>query len=308
MNIQQLEYIVALDTHRHFVAAAESCHVTQPTLTMQLQKLEEEVGVLLFDRSKKPMRPTAEGEAFISRARQILRDIHELKEIANEGKKSINGEFKLGIIPTVAPHLIPLFLDTFIKENPETILRIEEMESESLIKALHDDRIEMAIMATPIDEKDLKETTLYFEAFLLFAPEHHRLLKNELIETAQLDASNLLLLSEGHCFRNQALNLCSKNNGSAFHGFHYESGSIETLKSLVKKGMGYTLIPELSLKEDEKMCTRRFVKPEPVREISIVTHKSFNRQLLINKLKAAIQASLPEQIVTPKEFVKIKWR
>ena len=300
MNIQQLEYVVALDTHRHFVSAADSCHVTQPTLTMQLQKLEEEVGVLLFDRSKKPLRPTQEGELFITSARRILRDINALKELADEGKKSINGEFRLGIIPTVAPHLIPLFLDRFVKENPQTILRIEEMESEMLIKALHNDRIDLAIMATPTDEKELKETTIYFESFLLFAPQHHSLLKNKLVEPQHLDTSGLLLLSEGHCFRNQALNLCASSNGNNFHGFHYESGSIETLKSLVKKGMGYTLVPELSI--------RRFVKPEPVREISIVTHRSFNRQLLIDQLKSAIQTSLPESIVTPKEFVKILWR
>lgn len=308
MNIQQFEYIVALDTHRHFVTAAESCHVTQPTLTMQLQKLEEEVGILLFDRSKKPLSPTPEGKLFIARTRQILRDITGLKEFVTEGIKNINGEFKLGIIPTVAPHLIPLFLDIFIKENPETILRIEEMESEFLIKALKENRIDLAIMATPVDEKDLKETTIYFESFLLYAPENHPLLKNGLVEPAQLESSKILLLSEGHCFRKQALNLCLKTNESNFHGFHYESGSIETLKSLVKKGIGYTLVPELSVIDTDQPYTRKFKKPEPVREISIVTHRSFNRQLLIDKLKLAIQSSLPTNIVTPKEFVKIKWR
>lgn len=308
MNIQQLEYIVALDTHRHFVTAAGSCHVTQPTLTMQLQKLEEEVGVLLFDRSKKPLRPTDEGELFITKARKILRDLNELKEIANEGRKSINGEFRLGIIPTVAPHLIPLFLDKFVKENPQTILRIEEMESELLIKSLHNDRIDLAIMATPTDERDLKETTVYFEPFLLYAPQYHALLKNGLVKPGQLDASGLLLLSEGHCFRNQALNLCASGKGNGLHGFHYESGSIETLKSLVKKGIGYTLVPELSINDSDTPFTRRFVKPEPVREISIVTHRSFNRQLLIEILKTVIQSSLPETIVTPKAFVKILWR
>lgn len=308
MNIQQLEYIVALDTHRHFVAAAESCHVTQPTLTMQLQKLEEEVGVLLFDRSKKPLRPTAEGELIINRARQILRDINELKETGKEGSKSITGEFRLGVIPTVAPYLIPLFLAQFVKENPKTILRIEELESELLIKSLHDDKIDLAIMATPIEEKNLKETTVYYEPFLFYAPENHPLLQNGPVETTQLKASSLLLLSEGHCFRNQALNICSNTKRNVFHGFHYESGSIETLKSLVKKGMGYTLVPELSVCETDLPFTKHFKNPVPVREISIVSHRSFNRQLLIEKLKAAIQLSLPKNIVMPKEFVKIKWR
>lgn len=308
MNIQQLEYIVALDNDRHFVTAAENCHVTQPTLTMQLQKLEEEVGVLLFDRSKKPLIPTSEGKLFIARAREILREIGELKNIAKEGEKNIKGEFRLGIIPTVAPHLIHLFLEKFVKENPETVLRIEEMKSVSLIKALRNDIIDLAIMATPVEEKDLKETTLYFEPFLLYAPENHHLLKNKLIDPEQLKSSNILLLAEGHCFRNQALNICSGSYAKPFQGFHYESGSIETLKSLVKKGIGCTLVPELSIYDTDLQNSRRFRDPEPVREISIVTHKSFNRQLLINRLKSAIQTSIPSNILTPKEIVKIKWR
>ena len=309
MNIQQLEYVVALDRYRHFVTAAESCHVTQPTLTMQLQKLEEEIGVLIFDRTKKPLRPTPEGELVVIKARQILRDVGDLTDTGNVKRMTIEGEFRLGVIPTVAPYLIPLFLSSFIEENPDTILRIEEMESENIIKALKEDRLDLAILATPVDEKDLNEAIVYFEPFLLYAPENHPILKGEYVNPEQLEASKVLLLTEGHCFRNQALNLCSERDEEKSQvRFYYEIGSIETLKSLVKRNMGFTLVPELSVSEHDAKYIKRFETPEPVREISIVTHRSFNRQLLIDKLKASIRAALPEGIVTPKEFMKVKWR
>jgi LysR family transcriptional regulator, hydrogen peroxide-inducible genes activator len=308
MNIQQLEYIVALDDHRHFVSAAEYCHVTQPTLTMQLKKLEDELGVQLFDRTKKPLRPTPEGEIFIVRARRILIDLEELQASINGEKESIKGEFRIGIIPTLAPHLLSLFLQSFVRDNPDTILRIEEMESESIIKALNDNRLDIAIMATPTGERDLKETILFHEPFLFFAPDDHPFLSAGAIAPEQLDASKLLLMSEGHCFRSQALNICNHRTGESSRNFIYESGSIETLKSLVRKGFGYTLVPELSVSSRDEMNTRRFVLPEPVREVSLVTHSSFNRTLLIDQLKSAIRNSLPDTIVKPKEFVKIKWR
>lgn len=308
MNIQQLEYIVALDDHRHFVSAADACHVTQPTLTMQLKKLEEEIGVQLFDRTKKPLRPTPEGEVFISRARRILLELQNLQEAIKDEQSSIKGEFRLGIIPTLAPHLLPMFLQRFIEENPDTILRIEDMESEAIIKALNDNRLDMAIMATPTGERDLKESVIFNEAFVFYAPETHKLLESETILPEQLDINNLLLLTEGHCFRNQALHICQSNLKKKSIGFHYESGSIETLKSLVRKGLGYTLVPELAINGIDKNNYKRFEYPEPVREISIVTHSSFNRSLLIDRLKSAIRDSLPPHIDRPKEFVRIKWR
>lgn len=308
MNIQQLEYAVALDDHRHFVTAADHCHITQPTLTMQLKKLEDELGVLLFDRTKKPLRPTPEGEKFIAKARKILRDLDLLKDGLDEDKNSISGVFRIGIIPTLAPHLLPLFLSKFVEENPETKLHIEELESEMIIKALKEDRLDVAIMATPIEERELKETLLFYESFLLYAPQNHSLLKNDRINPADLKVSNLLLLEEGHCFRSQALNICHSKGISQDFNFFYESGSIETLKRLVKRGIGYTLIPELSVEERDVANCRRFDKPEPVREVGLVTHASFNRTLLIDRLKSAIRETLPEHIDKPREIVRVKWR
>ncbi|ASB48573.1 hydrogen peroxide-inducible genes activator [Alkalitalea saponilacus] len=308
MNIQQLEYIVALDEHRHFVTAAEHCHVTQPTLTMQLKKLEEELGIQLFDRTKKPLKPTPGGEVFIAKARRILMDIDDLHASVAGEKSGIKGEFRLGIIPTLAPHLLPLFLGHFVENNPETILRIEEMESEYIIKALHENRLDVAIMATPTDERNFKETVLFNEAFLFYAPIGHPLLNTEEIEADKLDVSGMLLLSDGHCFRNQALKICNKGSNESNFQFHYQSGSIETLKGLVRKGIGYTLVPELAVNGVDKEFMRRFKSPEPVREVSLVTHTSFSRTLLIEKLKTSIRETLPKHIEAPKEFVKIKWR
>lgn len=308
MNIQQLEYVVALDDHRHFVTAAEHCFVTQPTLTMQLKKLEEELGVLLFDRTKKPLIPTIEGELFIAKARQILRDLSDLKEGVNEDKNSIKGEFRLGIIPTLAPHLLPLFLARFVVENPDTILHIEEMESEMIIKALREDRLDVAIMATPVEERDLKETMLFNESFLFYAPKDHPLLAKKEINPNELDSSRLLLLAEGHCFRSQALQICNSTGLVNGFNFFYESGSIETLKNLVKKSIGYTLVPELAVGNGDEDHIRRFVKPEPAREVGLVTHTTFNRTLLIDRLKSAIRETLPSYIDKPRELVRVKWR
>ncbi|MBZ4675862.1 MAG: LysR family transcriptional regulator [Anaerophaga sp.] len=310
MNIQQLEYIVALDNHRHFVDAAESCHITQPTLTMQVRKLEEEIGVQIFNRGKKPIEPTQAGEEIIIRARHILREINDLRNYVSTEQKSIEGEFRLGIIPTLAPYLIPRFLPQFVEENPKTHLRIEEIESEQLLKALHNDRIDIGLMVTPAEEKQIREIPLFYEPFLFYAPYDHPFMHNELIEDKLLDPAKVLVLTEGHCFRNQTLNICGKNNqnNNAF-GFFYESGSIEALKSMVRKGIGYTLVPELSVEPmTDKPFVRRFTEPEPVREVSIVVHQNFTRQLLIDRLKESVQNNLPENIRKTKSVKKIKWR
>lgn len=310
MNIQQLEYIVALDDHRHFVEAAESCHITQPTLTMQVKKLEDEIGVQIFNRAKKPIEPTPAGEEIIIRARQILREIAELRNFVSNEQKSIEGEFRLGIIPTLAPYLIPRFLPQFVKDNPKTHLHIEEIESEQLLKALHNDRIDLGLMVTPAEERQIREIPLFYEPFLFYAPYDHPYMHNELIDDKSLDPAKVLVLTEGHCFRNQTLDICGKNrqNNNAF-GFFYESGSIEALKSMVKKGIGYTLVPELSVDPlTDKPFVRRFAEPEPVREVSIVVHQNFTRELLIEKLKEAILDNLPDNFKKTKSFKKIKWR
>ncbi len=309
MNIQQLEYIVALDTHRHFVHAAESCFVTQPTLTMQIKKLEEEMDVQIFNRTKQPIEPTAPGKEIIKRARQILRDIADLRNFAAWEQQSIEGEFRLGIIPTLAPYLIPRFLPQFVKDNPNTQLRIEEIESEKLLKALHNDEIDVGLMVTPAREKQIREIPLFCEPFLFYAPYDHPFMSSKRIVGQQIDPAKVLILTEGHCFRNQTLKICGQKKQTNNFGFFYESGSIEALKAMVRKGIGYTLVPELSVDGTNDLpFVRHFEEPEPVREVSIVVHQNFYRHLLIERLKNAILNNLPDHFSKTRNTRKINWR
>lgn len=310
MTLQQLEYIIALDNHRNFVRAAESCFVTQPTLTMQVQKLEEEVGFQIFNRSKKPFQPTSEGEKFIESARRIIGEVNLLKKQIDQEKEMIAGEFRLGIIPTLAPYLVHRFLPYFMKNLPDTRLIISELQSEHIITALKRDAIDIGIMATPLGESQIREIPVYNEPFLAYLPAGHPLLKKESFSQEELTTDGLLLLEEGHCFREQALNICSSNPDNTNRMFEYQSGSIGTLLRLVEKDTGYTLLPELSL-EHEKLKPenlRRFSPPEPAREVGIVVHNTFSRESILKHLQQAIKANIPDYIRKTEDFVRIKWR
>lgn len=309
MTLQQLEYIVALDTHRHFVTAANHCFVTQPTLTLQVKKLEDEMGTLIFDRSRHPIEPTPTGVKIIAKSRQILREAQQLKELVNSEKDTITGSFRLAVIPTIAPYLMPRFLREFSEKYPNTHLQIREMESEDIIQALKNDFVDIGIMATPLDENVLREVPLYNEPFLIYTSENHALYTKKGITPENLPMNGLWLLNQGHCFRNQVLNICEKKKENESPGFSYESGSIETLKNMVRSNMGYTLVPELSVIDELKNPkVKRFEQPEPSREISIVVHKSFTKETLIEKLRESILATTPKNFQKGKHFVKVKWR
>ena len=308
MTLQQLEYIVSLDTHRHFVTAADHCYVTQPTLTLQIKKLENEMGTIIFDRSKQPIAPTETGKIIISKARQILREANQLKAMVNEEKDSISGTFRIGVIPTVAPYLVPLFLNDFVANNPRTKLAIREVESAQIIQELNNDTIDIGLMATPLDEPSLREIPLFHEPFLLYTSMHHPYYMKEELDVTEISEKGLWLLTEGHCLRNQVLNICEKRNSSSNH-FNYESGSIETLKNLVKHNMGYTLVPELSvIDEMADQRIKRFKSPEPVREVSLVVHKSFNKELILEKLRESLLKDIPKHFKKARQFKRIKWR
>ncbi len=309
MTLQQLEYIVALDSYRHFVTAAEHCFVTQPTLSMQVHKLEEEIGTLIFDRKKQPLEPTKAGEQILLKARQILREVNQLKALVSDEKESIEGVFRLGIIPTIAPYLIPLFVGEFIKEHPNTSLNIEEMKSSDIIEGLKNDKLDIGILATPLSEKQLREVPLYYEPFLLYVSEHHPLYKKKIVQAKDVNQEGLWILNQGHCFRSQVLNICKPKAASEKGGLKYESGSIETLKRLIDSDNGYTLVPELAIANDQdKKSVRRFEEPQPVREISIVTHNSFTKEVLIDELRKSILTKLPNTFKKNKRFYTVKWR
>lgn len=306
MTLQQFEYIIALDEHRHYVTAAERCFVSQPNLTMQVKKLEEEIGVKIFDRNKKPLQPTEIGKEVISRARQILRESRQLKEFVNHERETMEGEFTIGIIPTLAPYLLPNFLPLFMKENPKVHLKIQELQTAQIISQLENGLIDIGLLVTPLKENSIKEIPVFYEPFLLYLPKSHRFFDEKLMLAEDLDPSEVLVLDEGHCFRDQALSICASAKYKSSIGFDYQSGSIEALKNLVQNGVGYTLVPELSvIKELDSIHIKRFSDPEPVREVSIVVHSSYFKQTVIDRLKDIIQKVIPERFLEKQSVVKL---
>ncbi len=309
MTIQQLRYIVALDQKRHYIKAAEACFVSQPTLTIQVKKLEEEIGSMIFNRHKHPLVPTPIGSILIAKAKSILREVDEFKALAYDDKASLSGTYTLGIIPTVAPYLLPLFLDDFIQKHPTIQLRIKEMQSEQIIEALYKGTIDISILSTPIEEAGLREINLYQEAFLVYCNDPEQFSTNKHIHQKDLTPENLLLLEEGHCFRNQVLNICKQQKEDNKHAFVFESGSIQTIKNLVKSGLGYSLVPQLSVIDpSEDRYTKPFAAPTPTREISIVVNKNFTKEKLIEQLLASIKHTLPDTVTSLHNYVKVRWR
>lgn len=298
MNIQQLEYIVAVEQYRQFAKAAEHCFVTQPTLSMMIQKFEEEIGLKIFDRSKLPVTITKEGEEVIARAKKILSEIKQIKDFGKEIKGDVKGEIKIGIIPTLAPYLLPLFIKSFSEAYPDLKLIIRELMTNDLLSQLKSSEIDVAILAGSINEKDLAEITLFKEPFYVygsFAKEN----KKQFVAPQQLKAEQLWLLEEGHCFRNQVMNFCELRNNTQ-HDSHisYEAGSIETLINLVDKYEGITIVPHLAvnhLKKNQSLKIHEFANPKPCRQISLVIQKNYPRIKLINALKDYILMAIPLQ-------------
>jgi LysR family hydrogen peroxide-inducible transcriptional activator len=309
MTLQQLTYLVALDTHRQFVKAAESCYVTQPTLTMQIQKLEEEVGGKLFDRDYSPISPTVLGSIMIEKARLILSEVDGLKSIVNGEVDKVEGSYTLGIIPTIAPYLIPLFLPIVAKKNKKVHLTVKEMRTDEIIQALKKGEIDMGILATPLEEKNIREWPMYYEPFQVYlSPEDPRYNRQDW-RSSDLEANEMLILDEGHCFREQALVICGSKGKRKDLNFVYQSGSLEALMRLVEKGLGYTMVPALSVKgRKEEKNARSFVSPVPVREVSIVTHQSFHRLALVEWLQTEIQRVVPKEYLQAKKYRRIGWK
>lgn len=305
MNLQQLEYIVALDTHRNHTKAADHCHVTQPTLSMMVKKLEGELAVKIFDRSQ-PLKPTASGEIIIIRARQILQEIKNLKEFIRNEKDSIEGEFRLGVIPTLAPYLLPRFLNEFLEKHPGTSFTVIEMQTEEIIKNLKTSRLDVGILVTPLDNKEIREIPVFYEPILLYTFENLKYYEQEKINLKSLNADNLLLLEEGHCFRGQVMNLCPAKGKRSRHQLNYQSGSFETLKAMVDNNYGYTLIPELAVNNKSKHV-KHFNAPEPVREVSLAMHNGFVKEMLLIKLRDAILKVIPAHFKKNEKYIRVRW-
>lgn len=276
MTITQLQYVLAVAEHQNFTLAAEKSFVTQPTLSMQIQKLEDELGIQIFDRGKKPISLTSVGKKIVAQAKNIVNEANRIKDIVDQDKGFIGGEFILGIIPTIMPTLLPLFLKTFINKYPKVNLVIKEQSTENLIKNLQDGQIDAAIAATPLEIEFIKERPLYYEPFVGYVPPQHRLGNHKKITPESLTLDDVLLLQDGHCFRDGVINLCKASKDNTEEHFQLQSGSFETLVNLSDEGLGMTLLPYLNtleLDSGKKLNLKHFEDPSPAREVSLIYHK-----------------------------------
>ena len=291
MTITQLHYVLAVAEHQNFTKAAQKVFVTQPTLSMQIQKLEDELDVLIFDRSKKPIELTETGKKIVQQARNIVNESDRIKDIVDQQKGFVGGLFRLGVIPTVMPTLLPMFLNTFIKKYPKVRLKIEELHTEAIIAKLQDGHLDAAIAATPLELPDIKEQVLYYEPFVGYIPPGHRLHAQKKIEVDDLDLNDILLLEDGHCFKDGILNLCKATRNSEGDRFQLETGSFETMVKLANEGLGMTLLPYLQtidMKENEQKNLRMFSEPTPAREVSLIFNRSELKMQIIEALRSTI--------------------
>lgn len=311
-SLTQLEYIIAVDTYRHFGEAAQKCFVTQPTLSMQIKKAEEELGVTIFDRTKQPVIPTDVGIAIIEQARTILRETGRLQEIVSSFQNEVNGSLRLGIIPTLAPYLLPVFIGRFIRKYPNIKLQVRELFTDEMTTALKNDTLDVGILVTPLIDRSIRTIPIFYEEIKIYIhPDHkfHKDYKSEIPSDA-LIGEDLWLLNEGHCFRNQMINLCKFRQDApskALLPFEYESGSIEALKRLVDKEGGFTLLPELALPQKQDNIKSLGPAP-PLREVSLAYVRNFAKTRLLELLKEEIIDSLPQEMLNPQRGQVVEWQ
>lgn len=303
MTLQQLEYILAVARHGHFGRAADACNVTQPTLSAMIGKLEEEIGAKLFDRNRQPIVPTTVGERVISRAREVLDQADTIKDIVLEEKQSLGGMFRIGILPTIAPYLLPRFFPQMMKKYPMLDIRVREMKTHEIKEALTQGDIDAGILANIEGLEDYKQTSLFYEKYIGYVARTDALFKKEVIRTSDVAASReLWLLDEGHCFRDQMVRFCQMKSSQTSQ-LAYNLGSMETFMRMVESGMGITFIPELAemqLSDQQKELVRPFAIPVPTRQLLLITRRDFIRQTLLDVIVKEIQASVP------KEMLKLK--
>lgn len=305
-SITQLEYVIALDTYRHFARAAKACHVSQPSLSAQLQKMEEEIETIIFDRSKKPILPTNKGKKVISQSRVIVKEYRRLLDLAKKTSDEIEGNFRLAVIPTLSPYLLPLFLEDFCHTYPKVNLIIEEFKTDEIIELLKLDKIDAALLVTPLKDDQIIERALFYEPFYFYASKKHPSLSTKKVNLQNLSTTDIWLLQEGHCFRDQVLNICShkKTEGLIPH-LKFESGSLETLKGMVQSLGGHTLLPYLATLKlnavNKRDCLREFIAPVPTREVSLIHSRVFLKEDIILAMEKTIIKNLPNELSSKKK-------
>lgn len=312
ITLVQLEYIVALDTYRHFAKAAEHCNVTQPTLSMQIKKLEEDLQIRVFDRQKQPVVPTDHGLDFIEQARKVLAESGRLLELVEAFKGQLGGQLRLGIIPTLGPYLLPLFAGNFKKQYPTIQLFVEELVTEELAARLKNDQLDAGIFVTPYGDKGIVEEPLFYEEMLVYAHEAHPLLKQESIRPTDMAMPDLWLLGDGHCFRSQVINLCALPPGSRQElPFQLEGGTLETLMRIIRREGGYTLIPELAATDATPWQSgniKHFSGMKPLREVSLCYSRHFVKERLLRVLASEIKKAIPASMLNKQRGEVVGWR
>jgi len=308
MNLQQFQYILAVVDLKNFEAAADRCFVTQSTLSTMIGRLEDEIGIKIFNRKTKPVSITPEGEVLINRLRIILNEVDALKNVIQELKGEMKGELKLGIIPTIAPYLLPLFIAKFAEKFPDIVVVVKEMTTPQIQESIKSRLIDVGILALPIEDKELKELPLYSEPFLVYDFREEK--TQHKISIDSLDYSKIWLLQEGHCLRSQVYRICELSNQSPKNNvnFEFESGSMDSLLRITKLSKGITIIPFLAsidLPDNEKPNLIEFMDPVPVRSVGLLTHKHFVKKKLLKELQLTIAESIKGLIPESREVTVV---
>jgi len=301
MTITQLEYIIAVEDTKSFAKASLKCHVTQPTLSVQIKKLEEELGVVLFDRSKKPVITTEIGLQIIEQARVVTTELKSIHSIIEYNQNFSSGELRLGVIPTISPYLLPLFALEFANKFPDINFTIKELKTEEIIYDLHNGNLDLGLLVSSDKYADFIETPLYHEPFVAYVCESHPLSQHKEIQYQDLDLDSMWLLKEGHCFRNQVINICGESiNKENKNSIQFESGSLETIRRIVEQQHGYTLLPKLAtldLNAQQNKLVREFQHPQPTRKVSLIRSRRFMRRNIVESLKQVILDNLPMDLL-----------
>ena len=312
ITLTQLEYIVAIDEYRHFATAAEKCFVTQPTLSMQIKKLEDELGVIIFDRSRQPVVPTDLGAKLIEQARMTLSATQRIKEIIQEEQQEVEGTLKIGIIPTLAPYLLPVFIGPYIRKYPAVKVEVEELVSEEIIRRLKRDMLDVGLFVTPYHDEKIVERPVFYEEMLVYAHPDCELLKKKEVGHEDIVTSDIWMLVNGHCFRNQVVNLCEMSASQHKNlPFEFESNSLETLMRIVDVEGGFTLIPELALQymsPEKKKQVRSIANTKPLREVSVIYSRHFTKQRLITLLCDEIKSVVPAHMLKRDRGMIVEWK
>lgn len=300
MNFTQLEYLKELFAHGSFSLAAQHLNITQPALSLQIQKLEEELDFMLLDRTKRPLQFTEEGKYFYYKAIEILRMVEDLKQVSFELSEEVKGNVLVGIIPTLAPYLVPLFINNMNKAFPELQIEVRELKTEEIISKLKLGDLDCGILSTPVSANGIHFEILFYERFYAYVSERHEFFKQDKINIDDLKEEDVWYLEEGNCFQNQVNSICKINyQKQTSQPLVYRSSSIESLRRIVENENGITFVPELAtvnIPSELEDLIKEFTDDQPVREISLVVPKNYSKKRQITALKEVIKTSIPKRM------------